>query len=172
MEKPQTKMVRIQTQIKTRFEYYITPDQGAFMYNPYKKEYKKPILSNYRTYLKFMIGSKNHGTINESHKIHVEVANAFVQPRNLFCTQVHHLDMDKTNNVANNLIWVTPSEHHYIHNQARRGEYTTMMQVLEEEREFCRENGIRFERKIDINLLTSKIKKYYESKSRTVSHGK
>ncbi len=159
-------MVRIQTQIKTRFEYYITPDQGAFMYNPRTQEYKKPCLSHCGRYLRYRIGSKNRGTINESHYIHVQVANAFVQPRNLFCTIVHHLDMDNRNNVRDNLIWVTPSEHQRIHKEGARGEFTTMLKVLEEEREFCRENGIRFSRKININQLKSKINEYYSQKSK------
>ena len=118
------------------------------------------------------IGKDAHGYKASYYLEHIEVAKAFTPRRNLFCNQVHHLDMDTTNNVADNLIWVTPREHVHIHKEGARGEFTMMLKVLDEEREFCRDNGIRFERKIDINLLTTKIKKYYESKSRTVSHGK
>ncbi len=169
MNKPQTKLVRIQTRIKTRFEYYITPDQGAFSYYPRNNEWKKLCLCICSGYLAFFIGSKKRGGTNEFHQIHTEVANAFIQKRNIFCTEIHHLDMDKVNNSADNLIWLTRSEHQRIHKEGARGEFTTMLKVLNEEREFCRENGIRFSRNININQLKSKINQYYSQKSKAQS---
>lgn len=164
---------RLITHRFTPYDYYVTYDCGIICYFRSRGLWLKPRL--YRDsygYYRLRVGGDFNGRKAEYFTEHVEVAMAFVPVRNVFCTHVHHLDMDIYNKVSDNLIHLTPSEHRHIHLEARHGEYTTMMKVLEEEREFCRENGIRFERKIDINLLTTKIKKYYESKSRTVSHGK
>ncbi len=161
-------MVRIPSE-RTYLEIYITPDNGFICYNKSRDEWRKPHLDiNSKGYRYLRAGDHHNGCKPDLYFEHIEVANAFVPKRNIFCTNIHHLDMDKNNNDADNLIWLTPSEHHYIHNQARRGEYTTMIKVLEEEREFCRENGIRFSRKININQLKSKINEYYSQKSKAV----
>lgn len=41
---------------------------------------------------------------------HRAVASVFCQPRDLFCTQVDHIDNNPHNNRADNLEWVTQSE--------------------------------------------------------------
>ncbi len=167
------KKCRLITHRFTPYDYYVTFDYGVVAFNRSRGIWLKPRLHrDTHGYYRLRVGGDFNGRKAEYFTEHVEVAMAFVPVRNVFCTHVHHLDMDIYNKVADNLIHLTPYEHRHIHHEARRGEYTTMMQVLEEEREFCRENGIRFERKIDINLLTTKIKKYYESRTRTDSHSK
>jgi len=42
--------------------------------------------------------------------VHRLVATYFCEKRNLFCTQVDHLDDNHLNNLPENLEWVTPSE--------------------------------------------------------------
>lgn len=47
---------------------------------------------------------------NRHELLHRAVASMFCQPRDLFCTQVDHLDNNPHNNRADNLEWVTQSE--------------------------------------------------------------
>lgn len=87
--------------VKTGKEGIIKPD---YAYQR-KKDARHP--NGGYVYVCLCVGTHKH---RQGFFLHRLVATYFCQKRDIFCTQVDHLDNDHLNNLPENLEWVTASE--------------------------------------------------------------
>lgn len=96
-------------------ELYEISDFGH-IYSYEKDMFRKPNMGT--KYLQ--IGLTKDGKQN-TFPLHVLVAVHFVEnPDPVNKTVVHHIDGNKFNNHADNLIWLTPEEHNLLHKEGHR----------------------------------------------------
>ena len=58
--------------------------------------------------------------VPDQFKVHRLVAEAFCARESIEQTEVHHIDGDRENAKADNLLWVTPLQHQALHNEKPR----------------------------------------------------
>ena len=86
----------------------------AIILKPDLKNKQEGRTSYYRVDISYQ-GKQKHQLI---HKL---VASAFLeQPQDIVNYEIHHKDFNSLNNKANNLVYLTISEHNEIHNKARK----------------------------------------------------
>ena len=100
------------------FPNYIISDKGRVFSKKYRKIIKPFFCPFKNNSLYYYVNCVNADGKPRNRKLHKIIASAFV--RNTENKPiVHHIDGNRLNNEADNLMWVTEKEHHELHRQMK-----------------------------------------------------
>ena len=68
----------------------------------------------------YLVCGLTKGKTTAQFRVHRLVAEAFCARESIEQTEVHHIDGDRENAKATNLLWVTPLQHQMLHNEKPR----------------------------------------------------
>lgn len=105
------------------FERYFISNKGRIKSTIGKEKILKQEITE-RGYHQIVLRKDNKSYHRRVHRL---VALAFIETDDK-TKEVHHIDRNRSNNKADNLLWVSKEEHNKIHNELNKAESDTIKQ--------------------------------------------